>query len=65
MMILGRKTRWVFERYNIVNDSDLRLAAQKQEEYLKSQMGTVLGTMPESKHSPKVNNLLISHHARP
>ena len=65
MMISGHKTRSVLERYNIVNDSDLRLAAQKQEEYLKSQMGTVLGTMPESKHSPKVNNLLISHDARP
>jgi hypothetical protein len=38
-MIPGHKTRSVFERYNIVSDSDLRIAAQKQEAYLEGQNG--------------------------
>jgi hypothetical protein len=41
MMILGHKTRSVFERYYIVSDTDLKLAAQKQEVYLDSQAATI------------------------
>jgi len=45
MKISGHKSRSVFERYNIVNDADLKLAAQKQEAFLNSQMGTNSGTV--------------------
>ena len=45
MMISGHKTRSVFERYNIVNDADLKLASQKQEAYLQAQKDTISSTV--------------------
>jgi len=52
MMISGHKTRSVFDRYNIVSEHDLKLAAAQQAAYLDSLHGHNLGTIcpfPEKK----------------
>jgi hypothetical protein len=48
MKVTGHKTRSVFERCDIVCDLNLKLAAQRQEAYLKSQMVTKTVTILES-----------------
>jgi hypothetical protein len=48
MMVSGHKTRPVFDRYNIVSDHDLRVAAAKHAAYLDSLHGHNLGTVGHS-----------------
>jgi integrase len=45
MMVSGRKSRSVFDRYNIVSDHDLKLAAAKHAAYLDALHGHNLGTV--------------------
>ena len=45
MKISGHKTRSIFDRYNIVNVADLKLAAQRQESYLQAQKDTISSTV--------------------
>lgn len=49
MKISGHKTRSVFDRYNIVNDTDLQLASQKQAVYLQTQKDTISSTVHDFK----------------
>ncbi len=61
MMISGHKTRSVFDRYNVVNDADLKAAARMQAAYLSkknSEVGTLSGTIqsyPQNREDTAAN----------
>ncbi|SRR6266498_6100545 len=53
MMIIGHKTRDIFERYNIVSDRDLQEAARRVEECIAARIVTLSDTLiatVEEKH---------------
>jgi len=59
MMVSGHKTRSVFDRYNIVNEDDLKKASQRVKEYheeknLGHKMGTVQAQL-QSEDAPVVH----------
>jgi len=54
-MVSGHKTRAVFDRYDIVNDADLRMAAKRQAAYLESQNGYNSATIADFSTKKEAN----------
>lgn len=44
MEMTGHKTRFIFERYNIVSQTDLKDAAAKYDAALSGKMGNICGS---------------------
>jgi len=56
-MVSGHKTDSVFNRYNIVSEEDLKLAAQRQELYLQTQKDTISSTVHNFDEKRTIHNV--------
>ena len=65
MMISGYKTQSVFERYNIINENDLKLASKRAEIYHSNQAklenGHDLGTVAQNQEETHLGENPIIH----
>jgi hydroxylamine reductase (hybrid-cluster protein) len=61
MMISGHKTRSVFDRYNIVNQEDLKEAAVKRQQFTAKQVEQLQNSYNPSKNGKKGLTLYSSN----
>lgn len=57
MMISGHKTRSVFDRYNIVNEEDLKKASKKVVEYHQDKASSIIHGHNFGHNQPRLENL--------